>query len=83
MASGGDWGITAISLKSRTALDQLVPQGCPYTAVERGADGDRSRQIGAVRDILLAPERQSDVIAALAESRHEDRPLTVTEEGLP
>ena len=34
VASGGDWGITAISLKSRTALDQLVPQGCQYTAVD-------------------------------------------------
>ena len=81
VASGGDWGITAISLKSRTALDQLVPQGCQYTAVERGADGDRSRQIGAVRDILLAPERQSDVIAALADSATRIVSLTVTEKG--
>ena len=81
VASGGDWGITAISLKSRTALDQLVPQGCQYTAVERGADGDRSRQIGAVRDILLAPERQSDVIAALADPATRVVTLTVTEKG--
>ena len=81
VASGGDWGITAISLKSRTALDQLVPQGCQYTAVARGADGDQARQIGAIRDILLAPERQSDVIAALADRATRVVTLTVTEKG--
>ena len=81
VASGGDWGITAISLKSRTALDQLVPQGCQYTAVERGADGDQARQIGAIRDILLAPERQLDVIAALADPATRVVTLTVTEKG--
>ena len=80
-ASGGDWGITAISLKSRTALDQLVPQGCQYTAVERGADGDQARQIGAIRDILLALERPSDVIAALANPATRVVTLTVTEKG--
>jgi fructuronate reductase len=81
VASGGDWGITAISLKSRTALDQLVPQGCQYTVVERGADGDQARQIGAIRDILLAPERQLDVIAALADPATRVVTLTVTEKG--
>ena len=80
-ASGGDWGITATSLRSRTALDQLVPQGCQYTALERGADGDRSRQVGAIRDIILAPERQSDVIAALADPATRIVTLTVTEKG--
>ena len=71
VASGGDWGITAISLKSRTALDQLVPQGCQYTAVERGADGDQARQIGAIRDILLALERPSDAVSYTHLRAHE------------
>ena len=80
-ASGGNWGITAVSLKSRTTLDQLVPQGCQYTALERGPDGDRPRQIGAIRDVMLAPERQADVIAALADPANRIVTITVTEKG--
>ena len=49
--------------------------------MERGADGDQARQIGAIRDILLAPERQSDVIAALADPATRVVTLTVTEKG--
>ena len=81
-ASGGHWGITAVSLKSRTTLDQLVPQGCQYTALERGPDGDRPRQIGAIRDVMLAPERQADVIAALADPATRIVTITVTEKDI-
>ena len=79
--SGGDWGITAIALKSGTAIDQLGPQGCRYTAVERGPKSDKTRQIGAVRDILLAPERRPDVLAILTDPSTRIVTLTVTEKG--
>ena len=45
-ANGEDWGIIAVSLKNPNAREALVPQGCIYTALERGPDGDTMRQVG-------------------------------------
>ena len=59
--AGGNWGIIAVSLKSPTARDLLAPQGCLYTAVERGRKGDIRRRIGAITGVLVARDRKSVV----------------------
>ena len=79
--AGGDWGIIAVSLQSPTARDQLIPQECVYTAVERGPDGDITRQINAITDVMVAPENPAAIITAMADPAIRIVSLTVTEKG--
>ena len=78
---GGDWGILAVSLRSPAARDELAPQGGCYTVVTRGPDGDMPKVIGAVADVLVAPEDPEAVIAAMADPALRIVSLTVTEKG--
>ncbi len=80
-AAGGDWGICAVSLKSSTARDQLAPQGGVYTAVTLGPDGKSHDQIGAIAEVLVAPEDPDAVIVALADPNVHVVSLTITEKG--
>ncbi|NDV02510.1 mannitol dehydrogenase family protein [Pseudoroseicyclus tamaricis] len=77
--SGGDWGITGVSLKSPTQRDRLAPQGGAYTAVELGPEGETARPVGIVGEVLVAPEDPGAVLAAMAGA--ELVTLTVTEKG--
>jgi fructuronate reductase len=78
---GGDWGILGVSLRSAGVRDQLVPQNGLYTLVERGPEGERLRQIGCVRGVLVAPESPAAVIEAIAAASTQIVSLTVTEKG--
>ena len=80
-ANGEDWGIIAVSLKSPTARDALVPQDCLYTALERGPDGDTSRQVEAITDVLVAPEDPLAVLDTMARPEIRVVSLTITEKG--
>ncbi|MFA5967790.1 MAG: mannitol dehydrogenase family protein [Sphingomonas sp.] len=83
------WGITGVSLRSPGVRDQLVPQDGLYTMLVRGMpvrDGtddsnERAQVIGAVLDVLVAPENPAAVIAALAAPDTHIVTLTVTEKG--
>lgn len=80
-AEGGDWGIVAVSLRSATARDQMVPQGGAYTSVTLGTPHNKCRVIGAVADVLVAPEDPEAVIAAMADPAVKIVSLTITEKG--
>ncbi|WP_316014123.1 mannitol dehydrogenase family protein [Roseobacter sp. HKCCA0434] len=80
-AAGGDWGICAVSLRSPDARDQLEPQDGLYTAVELGPEGRRHRLIGSIARVLVAPEDQAAVIAAMADPAVRVVTLTITEKG--
>ena len=80
-ANGEDWGIIAVSLKSPTAREALVPQGCLYTALERGPDGDTLRQVEAITDVLVAPEDPLAVVDTMAQPEIRVVSLTITEKG--
>ena len=80
-AAGGDWAIRGVSLRSPTVRDQLAPQDGLYTLVERDDSGDRRRVIGAVKDVLVAPEAPAAVVEALADPGLRVVTLTVTEKG--
>lgn len=75
------WMIRGASLRSPRVAGQLNPQDGLYTVVERDAGGDRLRMIGAVRDVLVAPEDPARLIAALADPATVLVTLTVTEKG--
>ena len=80
-ATGGDWGITAVSLKSPRAHQQLAPQGGAYHAVELGPTGETPRRIEAISHALVAPDDPEAVIAAMADTATRIVSLTITEKG--
>ncbi len=80
---GGPWGICGVCPRRPAVRDALVPQDGLYTVVERDAAGDRLRVVGAVREILVAPEDPAAVVARLADPAVRIVSLTVTEKGYP
>jgi fructuronate reductase len=78
---GGDWGIIGSSLRSASVRDQLAPQDCLYTLVERSGDGEKLQIIGAVKDTLVGPENPAALVAAIASPNIKIVSLTVTEKG--
>ncbi|WP_029416700.1 mannitol dehydrogenase family protein [Brevundimonas bacteroides] len=75
------WGVLGASLRSPGVRDQLVPQGGLYSLVVRDGERLETRIVGAVRQVLVAPERPSAVVAALAAPETHLVTLTVTEKG--
>jgi fructuronate reductase len=75
------WGITGVSLRSAGVRDQLNAQDGLYTLIIRDGDGDRLRIMGAVQNVLVAPEDPAAVIAAMAQKSVKIISLTVTEKG--
>ncbi|MEO1746989.1 MAG: mannitol dehydrogenase family protein [Pseudomonadota bacterium] len=79
--SGGDWGILAVSLKSSTARDQLLPQGCVYTSVTRAQSGNRHGIITSVADVKVAPDHPIAVLDVMTNPAVKIVSLTITEKG--
>ncbi len=80
-AEPGDWGITAVSLRSPTARDQLAPQGGAFTSIILGPDGRIPRIIGSIASVLVAPQNPSAVLDAMADPAIRIVSLTITEKG--
>ena len=82
MAAGErDWGITGVSLRATLVRDQLQPQGGLYTVTQSGNSGHEIRLIGAIREVLVAPENPLAVIEALAAADTHVVSLTLTEKA--
>ncbi|QDC10806.1 mannitol dehydrogenase family protein [Oceanicola sp. D3] len=80
-ASGGDWRICGVSLRSPEPATQLGPQNGLFTLIERSAEGSRARVIGSVAGALcLGPDR-AEVLAALTSPHTRIVSMTVTEKG--
>ncbi len=77
----GDWGIVGASLQHATQRDALRVQGYLYSATEIGAGGRRTRVVGNVLDVLVAPENPPALIRRMADAETEIVSLTVTEKG--
>ncbi len=80
-ASGGDWMITGVSLRSGDVADQLNPQDGLYTLVVRGQEGTSARVIGSIARVLVAPRDRQAVLEALAAPETKIVSLTITEKG--
>lgn len=78
---GGNWGIVGSSLRSASVREQLVPQDCLYTLVERSGDGEKLQLIGAVIDTLVGPENPAALVAQMADTNIKIVSLTITEKG--
>lgn len=80
LSSDPAWGISAVSLHSRSVRDALRPQDWLYTLAVMG-EPLRLRVIGALREVLCAPEQTALVLARLADPAVRLVTLTVTEKG--
>ena len=80
-SEGGDWGVIGVSLRSPDQRDRLAPQDFAYTALERGPEGPKARQVEIVRAVLVAREDPEAVLAAMSDPAIRVVTLTVTEKG--
>lgn len=80
-ASGGDWGIVGVSLRSPTTRDALRAQDWKYTAVSLAENNVVPRQINVLNDVLVAPEDPMAVLAVMVDPAVKIVSLTVTEKG--
>ena len=76
-----DWGIVGVGHRRRDMQEALAAQDNLYTVLERGADGDRARIVGAMVDYLFAPDDPAAVVRRLADPRTRLVTLTVTARG--
>ena len=79
--TGGDWGIIGISLRSATVSEQLLPQGGLYSVLSEDGECRTLQLIGAIRDVLVAPNEPERVLAAIADPRIKIITVTITEKG--
>lgn len=75
------WGIIGASLRSPAVRDALKPQDGLYTLAVRGAEGERLQVVGAIKDVLVAPEDPQALLGALTHPAIRIVTLTVTEKG--
>ena len=80
-AGARDWGITAASLRSPATRDALAPQDGLYSLALRENDRQDVRVVGAIGQILVAPEDPQALIAAMADPAVRIVSLTITEKG--
>ncbi|MEQ6202256.1 mannitol dehydrogenase family protein [Sulfitobacter sp. HNIBRBA2951] len=80
-ASGGEWGIVGVSLRSADVRDSLRPRNWAYTAVTMAPEGETMRDIEVLTEVLVAPEDPAAVLRAMADPAVKIVSLTVTEKG--
>lgn len=76
-----DWGIVGVSLRHPEVRDALAPQQGLYSLALRDAAGTRTRVIGSVIEVLVAPEDPGAVLECIARAPTRIVSLTVTEKG--
>ncbi len=76
-----DWAICGISLRSANVADQLNPQDGLYSVTARGGGTSTTRVVGAVREVIVAPQEPEAVIARIASPDCRIVSFTVTEKG--
>lgn len=78
---GGDWAILGVSLRNRAVRDSLAPQDALYSVLTRGPGGDRARIVGALKEVVFAPDDPVHLCARMADPAVRIVTLTVTEKG--
>jgi len=76
-----DWGVIGASLRSPDTRDALGPQDWLYTIAIGDAERRSLRVVGAVQDIVVAPENPTRLLDILSRSSIRIVSLTVTEKA--
>ena len=79
-AAGGDWGVTAVSMRKPDVTDRLKAQDGLYT-VETLDTPSTFRVVGCNRTALCLPRETGSVVTAIAAPATRLVTLTVTEKG--
>jgi fructuronate reductase len=79
--AGGDWGICGVTQRSPVVVDQLRPQDCLFTVVERSRTTTSCRVVGTIRDVLFARAEPERLRAYFTDPKVRIVSLTVTEKG--
>ncbi len=79
-ASGGDWRIFGVSLRSPKAAEELAPQNGLYTLIEKGA-GTKARVIAAISGAACSAGDPGPVLARMADPATRIVSTTVTEKA--
>ncbi|QUS36225.1 mannitol dehydrogenase family protein [Falsirhodobacter algicola] len=79
-ASGGDWRIIGVSLRSRAAVDALNGQDGRFTLIERG-EGGTARIIASIARGLTGADGMGPILAAMTAPECRIVTLTVTEKA--
>lgn len=80
-AGDRNWAIVGVSLRSAAVAEQMNPQEGLYAVVERSAHGDRTRLVGAVREVIVGPANPASVTAHLIAPATKIVSFTITEKG--
>ena len=80
-AGDRDWAIAGVSLRSAGVADQMNPQDGLYSVTERSDAAPMARVVGAVRQVLVAPQDPAAVVALLAAPATKIASFTITEKG--
>ena len=80
LAQDPDWAICAVSLHSPGVRDALQPQDGLYTLALLG-EQPQLRVIGAIREVLCAPQQRKAVMTRLVDPQVRLVTLTITEKG--
>ncbi len=81
LADDLSWGICGVSLRSATTKTALAPQDGLYTLGVQSSDGLSPRVLGAVTELLVAPDEPETLDQRLADPNVRIVSLTVTEKG--
>ncbi|MFN3169700.1 MAG: mannitol dehydrogenase family protein [Hyphomicrobiales bacterium] len=81
LADDPSWGICGVSLRSATTKKALGPQDGLYTLGVQSSDGLSPRILGAVTELLVAPDEPKTLNQRLADPNVRIVSLTVTEKG--
>ena len=77
--AGGDWRIIGVSLRSPKAAEELNPQNCLYTVIERGGEHTTSRVIGSIADVIAGQGNTQRILETLSNPAIHIVSITVTE----
>lgn len=80
-ASGGDWGITGVSLRSDAVARQLRPQDGLFSVLSDNGESREIRLVGAVKNVLVATTQLDEIVNAIADSATRLVTMTITEKG--
>ena len=75
----GGWEICGVARRRRTVADALRANGWRYTVISRGPEHDEAREIGVIRDALVAADEPEAVVERIAAA--DVVTLTITEGG--
>ena len=80
-AHSDDWQIVGVSLRSTAPAEELTPQNCLYTVIERRVAGTHARVVGSIAAALSLQNERQSVLDALCAENTRIVSLTVTEKG--